>query len=52
MTGPSPADPSPAASADESIEDAVRQERQAVGDGPEGGGLVPPDDAQSVQPPG
>jgi len=34
----------------ESIEESVRQEREVVGQQPDTGDLVPPDDAQSAPP--
>ncbi len=37
-----------AATASESIEESVQQERQAVGDQPDTGGLVPQENAQSA----
>ena len=37
-----------AATASESPEESVQHEREAVGDQPDTGGLVPPDDAQSA----
>lgn len=54
MTGPEPAArprdphgvPALADVAAEPAEQSVREERDAVGDGPDAGGLVPPDDAQ------
>jgi len=51
MTEPEPSSPSsPAPSlaqtAAESPEESVRREREAVGDQPDTGGLVPTDDAQ------
>ena len=49
---PEPAAPSSADTALERSKESVRRAREAVGDGVEGGGLVPPDDAQDVQPPG
>lgn len=39
-----------AATASESVEESVRKERDAVGDQPDTGDLVPPDDAQSAPP--
>lgn len=39
-----------AATASESIDESVQQEREAVGDQPDTGDLVPQDDAQSAPP--
>ena len=39
------------ATAGESIEESVARERDAVGDAPDDGDLVPPDDAQSAPEP-
>ena len=39
-----------AATARQSPEESLREEREAVGDQPDSGGLVPPDDAQSAPP--
>ncbi len=51
MTEPvPPAVPSLAATASESPEESIRREREAVGDAPDNGGLVPADDAQSAPP--
>lgn len=47
MTGPVSLD----ATADDSIEESVQHEREAMGDLPDTGGLVPSDDAQSAPPP-
>jgi hypothetical protein len=51
MTGPDEPD-GLAATASKSIEQSVQEERQAVGDSPDDGDLVPPDHAQSAPPPG
>lgn len=40
-----------AAVASEAPEESVAREREAVGDQPDTGGLVPPDHAQSAPPP-
>jgi hypothetical protein len=40
-----------AATASKSIEESVEEERAAVGDSADEGGLVPPDTAQSAPPP-
>ena len=40
-----------AATASKSIGESVQEEHEAVGDAPDEGGLVPPDDAQSAPPP-
>ena len=48
MTAPGPQ--GLAATAAKSTEESVREEREAVGDQPDTGGLVPPDDAQSAPP--
>jgi hypothetical protein len=50
MTGPNEPD-GLAATASKSIEQSVEEERDAVGDGADEGGLVPPDRAQSAPPP-
>ena len=39
-----------AATAGKSAEQSVQEEREAVGDAPDDGGLVPQDDAQSAPP--
>jgi hypothetical protein len=49
MTGPEPV-PSLASTASETPEESVQREREAVGDHPDTGGLVPHDDAQSAPP--
>ena len=44
------ASPGLAATARQSSEESVQQEREAVGDQPDSGDLVPQDDAQSAPP--
>ena len=51
MTEPQPTSPA-SEDALERSEQALEEARRAAGELHEGGGLVPPDDAQGVQPPG
>lgn len=46
MTAPTPLPRSVTEVAQETPEESVAEEREAVGDQPDEGGLVPPDDAQ------
>lgn len=51
MTEPQPPAPSSEAAL-ERAEEAIEDARRAAGELHDGGGLVPPDEAQGVQPPG